>query len=96
MILWIDDIRRPPNDKNYFWVKSTNQAIAALKTCIFEHIDIDHDAGIYVKDGGDYIKVLDWLEMNNISYNIHIHSMNPVGRMNMRRIINKNNWKELV
>lgn len=96
MILWIDDIRKPPQKNNYYWAKSTNQAIAALQMLIFEYIDIDHDAGAYAKDGGDYIKVLDWLEMNNISYNIHIHSMNPVGKTNMRKIINKNNWKELV
>ena len=25
-------------------------------------IDIDHDAGDYANDGGDYIKLLDWLE----------------------------------
>ena len=59
-------------------------------------IDIDHDAGDYVKDGGDYIKLLDWMEemeINNIA--IHIHSMNPVGVENMRRIIQKNGWKEV-
>ena len=25
-----------------------------------ELVDIDHDAGDYVADGGDYIKLLDW------------------------------------
>lgn len=60
-----------------------------------ELIDIDHDAGEYVKDGGDYIRLLDWLEETRRNYPIHIHSMNPVGAENMRRIIKKNNWKEL-
>lgn len=60
-----------------------------------ELIDIDHDAGEYVTDGGDYIRILDWLEMNNISIPIRIHSMNPVGVQNMRAIIQKNNWKEI-
>lgn len=58
-------------------------------------IDIDHDAGDYADDGGDYIKLLDWLEMTGRSYPIHIHSMNPVGVQNMRAIIRKNGWKEV-
>ena len=52
-----------------------------------EIIDIDHDAGDYAYDGGDYIKLLDWLEKTGHNHPIHIHSMNPVGVENMRRII---------
>ncbi len=61
-------------------------------------IDLDHDAGDYVSEGGDYIKLLDWLEAKNIvdtGYNFHIHSMNVVGVQNMRTIIEKNGWKEI-
>lgn len=60
-----------------------------------EVIDIDHDAGYYAKDGGDYIKLLDWLEETGRNYPIRIHSMNPVGVENMRRIIQKNGWTEV-
>lgn len=60
-----------------------------------EVIDIDHDAGEYASDGGDYIKLLDWLEETGRNYPIRIHSMNPVGIENMRRIIQKNDWKEV-
>ena len=60
-----------------------------------EIIDIDHDAGDYVRFGGDYIKLLDWLEETGRSYPIHIHSMNPVGVENMRRIIQRNGWTEV-
>lgn len=61
-----------------------------------EVIDIDHDAGDYVNDGGDYIKLLDWLEETGRNwYPIHIHSMNTVGVQNMRAIIQKNKWKEV-
>lgn len=60
-----------------------------------ELIDIDHDAGDYATDGGDYIKLLDWLEETGRNYPIRIHSMNLVGIQNMRRIINKNGWKEV-
>ena len=58
-------------------------------------IDIDHDAGDYAKYGGDYIKLLDWLEETNRNYPIRIHSMNPVGVANMRAIIERNGWTEV-
>ena len=61
-----------------------------------ELIDIDHDAGDYAQYGGDYIKLLDWFEETGRNYPIHIHSMNPVGVENMRRIIQKNGWKEVL
>ena len=60
-----------------------------------ELIDVDHDAGDYAKDGGDYIKLLDWLEETGRNYPIRIHSANPVGVQNMRAIIRKNGWKEV-
>ena len=60
-----------------------------------ELIDIDHDAGDYANDGGDYIKLLDWLEETGRNYPIRIHSMNPVGVANMRAIIERNGWTEV-
>lgn len=62
---------------------------------IIELIDIDHDAGDYTQFGGDYIKLLDWLEETGRNYPIRIHSMNPVGVANMRAIIERNGWKEI-
>ena len=59
-----------------------------------ELIDIDHDAGFYAHFGGDYIKLLDWLEETGRNYPIHIHSMNSVDVENMRRIIQRNGWTE--
>lgn len=58
-------------------------------------IDLDHDAGEYYQYGGDYIRLLDWLEETCRSYPIHIHSQNPVGVANMRRIIQRNGWIEV-
>jgi hypothetical protein len=105
MKLWIDDVRPAPN--GYFHCKSVNKAKRIIEIysswvdwdnnivdCI-ELIDIDHDAGSYASDGGDYIKLLDWLEETGRNYPIHIHSQNPVGVENMRRIIQKNGWKEI-
>lgn len=105
MKLWIDDVRPAP--EGYYWCRSVNEAKRVIEIygswidfdnnivdCI-ELIDIDHDAGDFTADGGDYIKLLDWLEETSRSYQIHIHSMNPVGVENMRRIIQRNRWKEI-
>jgi hypothetical protein len=72
------------------------QALAnKIEECRIELIDIDHDAGSYASDGGDYIRLLDWLESTGRNYPIRIHSMNPVGVANMRAIIERNGWKEI-
>ena len=79
-------------ERNY---KNRNQAYAYANKWEIELIDLDHDAGDYVEFGGDYIRILDYLEATRRNYPIRIHSMNPVGRGNMRRIIRKNGWKEI-
>lgn len=56
-------------------------------------VDLDHDAGDFANDGGDFINFLNWLELmqeDMTKVHWHIHSFNPVGRQNMRRIIEKN------
>lgn len=60
-----------------------------------EVIDIGYDAGEYAQYGGNYIKLLDWLEQTCRKYPIRIHSQNPVGVANMRAIIQRNGWKEV-
>ena len=96
MKLWIDDVRIPPT-KEYIWAKSTNAAIDWLQRFngmgMFDLVDIDHDAGDFVEDGGDFIKVLDWMEEHGVNIPIHIHSMNPVGAQRMRQICYRNNWE---
>lgn len=96
MILWIDDIRNPPT-KDCYWAKSVNEAITFIieNSYRIDYLDLDHDAGDYAKDGGDYIKILDWMEKYGYNFDIHIHSMNPVGIQNMRNIIQHNNWREI-
>jgi hypothetical protein len=98
MKIWIDDIRPAP--EGYSWCESVNEAKMIINAAevineIIEVIDLDHDAGDYASDGGDYIHLLDWLEETGRNYPIHIHSANPVGVANMRRIIQRNNWKEV-
>lgn len=56
------------------------------------HMNLDKIAnavkmGDYAYDGGDGIKLLDWLVENKRFYPIRLHTMNPVGRENMLRMI---------
>ena len=98
--LWLDDVRPAP--EGFVWVDTVNKA----KNCIVYHeqcgqpltlLDLDHDLGYERQaDGGDAIKLLDWLEETGRIYPIRIHSMNPVGVANMRAVIQKNNWKEVL
>ena len=97
MKLWIDDVRNPPD--GYIWCTTVDQVLTLLRdpdTCDkIELLDLDHDAGSYAEFGGDYIKVLDFIEETGREYPIRIHSMNPVGVENMRRIIQRNGWTEV-
>lgn len=102
MKLWIDDVRPAPD--GYIWAKSVNEAKTAIKAYELNYyddtviIDIDHDAGDYAPNGGDYIKFFDWLEYEGYvdeGFVFHIHSMNVVGVQNMRAIIQKNGWREI-
>ena len=110
MKLWIDDVRPAPegyvwcksvNEAKHRIRRSCEEIIAnnTNKTLVdyysIEIVDIDHDAGEFACDGGDYIKLLDWLEETGRNYPIRIHSMNVVGVANMRAIIERNGWKEI-
>ena len=67
----------------------------SIKELSIDVIDLDYDSGDYEKDGGPYIKLLDWLEETERNYPIRIHSMNPVGVENIRRIVRRNGWTEV-
>ena len=76
MRLWIDDVRPAP--KGYVWCKSVGQTKQVIRACWLRHeeieiLDIDHDAGQYAFDGGDFIKILDWLELVANSNNYFIY-----------------------
>lgn len=63
MKLWIDDVRPAPNSDEYAHIHSVRMAIFAILFtekvgCPYTLLDLDHDAGDYAYDGGDYIKLL--------------------------------------
>jgi hypothetical protein len=103
MKIWVDDVR--PMPKGYKWCFTVMDTIGLIewveegcgeKPCKeIELIDLDYDAGDYAGYGGDYIEILNWLEETGRNYPIRIHSANPVGVANMRRIIERNGWTEV-
>lgn len=85
MKIWLDDLRPAP--EGYTWCHSVNEA---KRTILSENepvelIDCYHDLGDNAFDGGDGIKLLDWLAEAERHYPIRLHTMNPVGRENMQR-----------
>lgn len=92
MKIWVDDLRPVPT--GYVGTKSVNEAVALIEECELsgepiELIDLDHDLGDYASDGGDAIKLLDYLAEHEKFYPIEIHTANPVGRANMMRVIER-------
>ena len=92
MKIWLDDVRPAPS--GFELALSVNQAKALVlkaeeKGVQIELIDCDHDLGDYYLDGGDGIKLLDWLCERRTFYPIALHTANPVGRDNMQRLINR-------
>lgn len=101
--IWIDDLRPAPD--GYIWCKSTNEALCLIVDNIndIEVIHLDHDMGDTF--GGDAIIILNELERKSHRDEkfaaavkriiFKIHTANPVGAENMRRVIRKNGWREI-
>lgn len=90
MKIWLDDLRPVPS--GYVGARSVNEAISLIKEAEekgieIELLDLDHDLGDFYSDGGDAIKILDWLVERETFYPVTIHTANPVGRANMERMI---------
>lgn len=90
MKLWLDDLRPVPY--GYEGAKSVNEAKKLIQEAEhngieIEALDLDHDLGDYADQGGDAIRLLDWLAERETFYPVEIHTANPVGRANMERIL---------
>ena len=90
--IWLDDVREAP--KGYHRCKSVNEAKRLIEACereetVIEVIDCDHDLGDYAADGGDGIKLIDRLAERGAHYPIALQTMDPVGRENMQREIER-------
>ena len=90
MKLWLDDLRPVPY--GYEGAKSVNEAKKLIQEAEhngmeIEALDLDQDLGDYADQGGDAIRLLDWLAERETFYPVEIHTANPVGRANMERIL---------
>lgn len=106
--IWVDDERPAPEGYD-IECHSVNEALVILGYFYYEspaflEISLDHDAGEFVTDGGDYINILKALSQpwarflftNAYPLRVHFHSANPVGVKNMRAIVEKCPWMEEV
>ena len=64
--IWLDDERDAPD--GYIHCHSVNETINTIQfyekySVAIEELNLDHDLGVYAKDGGDAIKLIDWLCM---------------------------------
>lgn len=104
LYVFLDDIRDAPIHRiaqrfQYFClprsVKESKRYITkAIKLGINEiWFDLDHDLGDYASQGGDAIKLVDWLveefHDKNVIFKFHFHSMNPIGVQNMKNAVEK-------
>lgn len=90
--IYLDDLRETPD--GFIRTHSVNETIKLIEELESKDtqillLDLDHDLGDYASDGGDAIKLLDWLVERNTLYPINIHTMNGVGRDNMQRMIDR-------
>lgn len=95
MKIWVDDVRPAPegydislktvNDaKNFISGHERRQKFMPCEP--IELIDLDYDSGDYEKDGGSYIKLMDWLVERGTLYPLAFHSQNCVGMEYMKRM----------
>lgn len=94
--IWLDDVREAP--EGYCHCHSVNETIKKIIKCekeyaVIDEINCDHDLGDYASDGGDEIKLIDWLVKRKTYYPVKLHTMNPVGHENMQREIDRY-WNE--
>lgn len=94
--IWLDDVRKAPD--GYCHCHSVNETIKKIIECeeeltVIDEINCDHDLGEYASDGGDGIELIDWLAERKTYYPVKLHTMNPVGRENMQREIDRY-WNE--
>lgn len=93
MNMWLDDIRTPPTS-DWNWVKSFDEAVAYIEEHgLPDHISFDHDLGeSEAKTGYDLAK---WIVESDLDGRITItygwsyalHTANPVGRENIRTLL---------
>jgi hypothetical protein len=99
--LWANDIAPKGDFSQYYWCSSVDEAKYIIlqyenSNQPFELIEINPDASTYFFKGGGYINLINWLEETERNYPIRICNNDPVVVVNIRQIIKRNNWKEII
>lgn len=101
---YLDDVRETPIGYMRFYsvnslfnfISSKIKAMGSYSNdkLIF-HLDLDHDLGDFYADGGDGINLIKKLiengynELKNVEFYFFLHTMNPVGKENMKALIDR-------
>lgn len=94
MNVWMDDVRDPEYHEwivdpiRWTVVRTAQEAWDLLKTGKVEYLSLDHDMGENQFTG---YALLCWMEEHNVwsKHKPIVHSMNPVGAMRMRQVIER-------
>lgn len=90
-ILLIDDMRNI--ERATFTARTYDEGIKALQERVWDILILDHDLGCYDANGREKTgyDILCWLETHreHLPKSMELISMNPVGRINMMRVIDK-------
>jgi hypothetical protein len=101
--LWVDDIRRPPDD-SWTWARTNEQAIDALRTGEVTEASLDHDMGLHEADPdapgaetwiaadraqhANGLDLVGWMCQNGVLPEaITIHTWNPEGAGRMAALL---------
>ena len=112
MMLWIDDIRRPPDD-SWAWARTNEEAIEALRSGEVNEASLDHDMGLHEEDpdepGADVriardrmhhdngLDLVAWMcEHGVFPETIEIHSWNREGARRMAALLEQHGRAALV
>lgn len=103
--LWVDDIRRPPDD-TWLWARTNDIAREALRIGGIKEASLDHDMGHHDRDPDDedslFLRgdaeddgqqLVKWMIRHGyVPKKITIHSWNPVGARNMQAMLFDHCW----
>ena len=92
--IWLDDVHKAP--EGYKWCRSVNEAMSLIKRSeykwnaeVIDVIDCDNYLGEYAKDGGNGIKLLEWLAERETFYPVVAHCMDPDAVESMQSYIRR-------
>jgi len=90
MKLWLDDMR--PEPEGWTRARSVYEAIELITSGVeIEFASLDHDLGYFAGDGGNGVKLTDWMaEFDGFpTRGLRVHSSNPIGVQQMLATVDR-------